>query len=46
MINSKGDAFTFSGRILMFIVSSIFPTYHFDKSWSQFCKKLSQTLDK
>ena len=42
MVNSKGDAFTFSGRILMFIVSSIFPSCHFDKSGSNFCKKLSQ----
>ena len=42
MINSKGDAFTFSGRILMFIVSSIFPSCHFDKSRSNFCKKLDQ----
>ena len=42
MINSKGDAFTFSGRILMFIVSSIFPSCHFDKSWSNFFKKLNQ----
>ena len=26
----------------MFIVSSIFPSCHFDKSWSNFCKKLNQ----
>ena len=42
MIYSKGVAFTFSDRILMFIVSNIFSSCQFDKSWSDFCKKLNQ----